>query len=121
MLRSRHFHCELGKSGWPPTCHSAHPISGCCSCLVCCCVLPTCIILLQYADPLMDELDPSRLCRWRLFRESCTLINGSYVKDLSKLGRDLKNVVIIDVRHHHHHHRHHHLQIHSFHANPSAP
>eukprot|EP00922_Rhytidocystis_sp_ex-Travisia-forbesii_P066164 GHVS01098236.1.p2 GENE.GHVS01098236.1~~GHVS01098236.1.p2 ORF type:complete len:316 (-),score=56.36 GHVS01098236.1:1685-2632(-) len=52
--------------------------------------------LAKYADPLMDELDPSRLCRWRLFRESCTLINGSYVKDLSKLGRDLKNVVIID-------------------------
>eukprot|EP00922_Rhytidocystis_sp_ex-Travisia-forbesii_P066154 GHVS01098224.1.p2 GENE.GHVS01098224.1~~GHVS01098224.1.p2 ORF type:complete len:322 (-),score=56.93 GHVS01098224.1:1768-2733(-) len=52
--------------------------------------------LAKYADPLMDELDPSRLCTWRLFRESCTLINGSYVKDLSKLGRELKDTVIID-------------------------
>jgi len=52
--------------------------------------------LAKYADPLMDRLDPRRLCAWRLFRESCTIWNGSYVKDLSKLGRDLKDVIIID-------------------------
>jgi Dullard-like phosphatase family protein len=52
--------------------------------------------LAKYADPLLDKLDPYSLLRLRLFRESCTYHNGSYVKDLSRLGRDMKDVIIID-------------------------
>ncbi|CEM00013.1 unnamed protein product [Vitrella brassicaformis CCMP3155] len=52
--------------------------------------------LSKYADPLLDQLDTKRLCTWRLFREACTLRNGSYVKDLSKMGRDLATLIIID-------------------------
>lgn len=50
----------------------------------------------QYAEPLMDRLDPNGCCAWRLFRESCTICDGVYVKDLGKLGRDLRKVLIID-------------------------
>ena len=50
----------------------------------------------KYAEPLLDILDKQKLCSFRLFREHCTLINSSFVKDLKKLGRDLKDVIIVD-------------------------
>eukprot|EP01062_Namystynia_karyoxenos_P018958 TRINITY_DN1708_c0_g1_i1.p1 TRINITY_DN1708_c0_g1~~TRINITY_DN1708_c0_g1_i1.p1 ORF type:complete len:292 (+),score=81.80 TRINITY_DN1708_c0_g1_i1:109-876(+) len=54
--------------------------------------------LSNYADPLMDRLDPGRqvLGEHRLFREHCTHTNGAYVKDLSLLGRSLERVCIVD-------------------------
>lgn len=54
--------------------------------------------LKQYANPLIDKLDTYSVVSSRLFRESCVLSNGVYVKDLSKIGRDLAQTVIIDVR-----------------------
>lgn len=50
----------------------------------------------KYANPLLDELDKSESVHFRLFREACTRQRGGYVKDLSKLGRDLDHVIIID-------------------------
>lgn len=50
----------------------------------------------KYADPLLDQIDPQRKCFWRLCREACLLWQGNYIKDLSKLGRELKNVLIVD-------------------------
>ena len=50
----------------------------------------------KYAGPLLDILDKEKFCSFRLFREHCTLINSSFVKDLKKLGRDLKNIIIVD-------------------------
>lgn len=52
--------------------------------------------LAKYADPVADLLDKTTCFRSRLFRESCVFYKGNYVKDLSKLGRDLHNVVILD-------------------------
>jgi Dullard-like phosphatase family protein len=49
-----------------------------------------------YADPLLDELDPNHIASFRLFREHCTPFNNAFVKDLSLLGRNLKDVIIVD-------------------------
>eukprot|EP01126_Amoeba_proteus_P014506 TRINITY_DN1638_c0_g1_i4.p2 TRINITY_DN1638_c0_g1~~TRINITY_DN1638_c0_g1_i4.p2 ORF type:complete len:234 (-),score=23.16 TRINITY_DN1638_c0_g1_i4:454-1155(-) len=36
--------------------------------------------LSKYADPLLDKLDTNKVIDWRLFRESCTFVQGTYVK-----------------------------------------
>uniref|UniRef100_A0A8D3CEV5 Mitochondrial import inner membrane translocase subunit TIM50 n=1 Tax=Scophthalmus maximus TaxID=52904 RepID=A0A8D3CEV5_SCOMX len=50
----------------------------------------------KYADPVADLLDQWGVFRARLFRESCVFHRGNYVKDLSRLGRELSNVIIVD-------------------------
>ena len=52
--------------------------------------------LSKYADPLMDDLDVLKVCTSRLFREHCTFYNGIFVKDLSRIDRELKDSIIID-------------------------
>lgn len=52
--------------------------------------------LSKYASPLMRKLDPRQLCGYHLFREHCTFYNGVFVKDMSRLGRNLSDVIILD-------------------------
>ncbi|KAK9762486.1 hypothetical protein K7432_011718 [Basidiobolus ranarum] len=52
--------------------------------------------LAKYADPVLDTLDIHNVIHYRLFRESCYNYGGNYVKDLSQLGRDLRQVIILD-------------------------
>uniref|UniRef100_A0A5S6QDY0 protein-serine/threonine phosphatase n=1 Tax=Trichuris muris TaxID=70415 RepID=A0A5S6QDY0_TRIMR len=52
--------------------------------------------LAKYADPVADLLDQWGVFRSRLFREACVFHKGNYVKDLNRLGRDLKHVIIVD-------------------------
>lgn len=59
------------------------------------CVLFT-ASLAKYADPVADLLDQWGVFNTRLFRESCVFHRGNYVKDLSRLGRDLSKVIIVD-------------------------
>ncbi|KAF2222607.1 HAD-like domain-containing protein [Elsinoe ampelina] len=48
----------------------------------------------KYGDPLLDQLDIHHVVHHRLFRESCYNHQGNY--DLSQVGRDLKETIIID-------------------------
>ncbi|KAL9044705.1 MAG: hypothetical protein Q9214_002174 [Letrouitia sp. 1 TL-2023] len=50
----------------------------------------------KYGDPLLDQLDIHKVVHHRLFRESCYNHQGNYVKDLSQVGRDLRETIIID-------------------------
>ena len=50
----------------------------------------------KYASPLLDILDRDKNIKYRLFREHCTYINGIFIKDLKRLNRDLKDVIIVD-------------------------
>uniref|UniRef100_A0A7E4UXU4 protein-serine/threonine phosphatase n=1 Tax=Panagrellus redivivus TaxID=6233 RepID=A0A7E4UXU4_PANRE len=59
------------------------------------CVLFT-ASLAKYADPVSDLLDKRRVFTSRLFREACVYYEGNYIKDLDKLGRDIRDVIIID-------------------------
>lgn len=51
----------------------------------------------KYAIPVMSEIDPNGLIDHSLFREHCEQVGNGFVKDLSKLGRNLHDVIIIDV------------------------
>lgn len=54
----------------------------------------------SYANVVLDWLDPTGLFAFRLFRDACTVREkGSsvqYIKDLSRLGRNLRSVAIVD-------------------------
>ena len=50
----------------------------------------------KYALPLLDILDNEKNIKYRLTREHCTFLNGIYIKELKKLNRNLKDLVIVD-------------------------
>jgi CTD small phosphatase-like protein 2 len=51
----------------------------------------------DYADAILNEIDPDGvLFHHRLYREHCTLIDETYIKDLSRINRDLSKAVLVD-------------------------
>ena len=51
----------------------------------------------QRADELVNIIEKNkRYFNGRLYREHCTLMGAAYVKDISKLGRNLSKTIIID-------------------------
>jgi Dullard-like phosphatase family protein len=52
----------------------------------------------NYADAILDELDPDGvLFDHRLYRQHCReLTNDFFIKDLSKINRDLSKTVLVD-------------------------
>lgn len=51
----------------------------------------------NYADKVCETLDPQgRFIHHRLYRDHCSDVDGVFVKDLSRLGRPLHRVAILD-------------------------
>jgi CTD small phosphatase-like protein 2 len=51
----------------------------------------------DYADTILNLIDKDKKwIRHRLYRKHTTVLKNTYLKDLSKLGRDLNKVIIID-------------------------
>jgi len=50
----------------------------------------------SYADHILTRIDPENNIKYRLYRDSCSFFSGVYVKDLSKLGRELQTIIIVD-------------------------
>ena len=50
----------------------------------------------KYASPLLDILDKERYIQHRLYRDNCTFLDGIYVKPLKRIGRSLKDIIIVD-------------------------
>lgn len=51
----------------------------------------------DYAEPVIDALDPKKLIEHRLYRDSCTQVNRLYFKNLSVLNRKLRSTILLDV------------------------
>jgi len=52
--------------------------------------------LKDYADWILNDFDKAGYVTHRLYRDHTKYRNGVYTKDLSKLGRDLTKIIIID-------------------------
>ena len=50
----------------------------------------------DYADIVLNELDKNKVINYKLYRKHTEQINGVFIKDLSKIGRDLTKILIID-------------------------
>mmetsp|Transcript_22762 Transcript_22762/g.52878 ORF Transcript_22762/g.52878 Transcript_22762/m.52878 type:complete len:361 (-) Transcript_22762:251-1333(-) len=50
----------------------------------------------KYADPVIDAIDTYNSVKHRLYRESCTCTLGNFVKDLSRLGRNVRQCIVVD-------------------------
>jgi Dullard-like phosphatase family protein len=51
----------------------------------------------EYVDPILNIIEKNtKYFEYKLYRQHASLNGDDYVKDLNKLGRDLKKVVIID-------------------------
>jgi len=49
-----------------------------------------------YGKLVLGKIDIKGLIPHKLYRDSCTVVKGGIVKDLTNLGRDLKDVIIVD-------------------------
>jgi CTD small phosphatase-like protein 2 len=52
--------------------------------------------LKDYADSILNAMDKEKMISHRLYRNSTRCRDGAYLKDLSRIGRDLNKCLIID-------------------------
>ena len=50
----------------------------------------------DYADIVLNELDKNKVIKYKLYRKHTEQVNGIFVKDLKKIGRDLDKTLIVD-------------------------
>jgi len=48
------------------------------------------------ADPLIDGFDTDQYIMYRLYRDATKYMEGTHVKDLSKLNRDITKIILLD-------------------------
>lgn len=51
----------------------------------------------KYADYIINFLDKKKLIGQRLYRQDCTRYKNTHIKDLRKFGRELKDIILLDV------------------------
>ena len=51
----------------------------------------------NYASAVIDKIDQNRLIHNRMYRDACILRPDGFIKDLRRLNRDLRKVIIVDV------------------------
>jgi len=50
----------------------------------------------DYADWVIDQIDPNGYIKYRLYRQHALRWGQIYIKDLSRVGRDLSKMIIVD-------------------------
>lgn len=50
----------------------------------------------DYADWAIDQIDTGNWISERLYRQHTSMYKGGYIKDLSRIGRDLNKTIIVD-------------------------
>ncbi len=50
----------------------------------------------DYADWVLDQLDTDHYIKYRLYRQHASHSGPVFIKDLSKIGRDLSRTLIVD-------------------------
>jgi CTD small phosphatase-like protein 2 len=50
----------------------------------------------EYANFVLDEIDKNNSISYKLYRRHTKYKNGIFLKDLSKIGRDLKKIIMVD-------------------------
>ena len=51
----------------------------------------------EYSDKIIEEIQGKRkIFDYNLYREHCTLVGTKFVKDVRKLGRDMRKIVVVD-------------------------
>ena len=50
----------------------------------------------QYADWVLDQIDKEKRITYRLYRQHALPYGPVFVKDLSRIGRDLSKTIIVD-------------------------
>ena len=51
----------------------------------------------EYADVIINEIEKKRkFFDYKFYREHCTIYKDTFVKDISKIGRDLEKIIIVD-------------------------
>ena len=53
-------------------------------------------LTLQYADWVLDQIDKDKCITYRLYRQHALPYGPVFVKDLSRIGRDLAKTIIVD-------------------------
>ena len=51
----------------------------------------------NYAEAIIQQIeDGKKLFDYNLYREHCSLVGRSFIKDISRIGRDMKKIIMVD-------------------------